>query len=182
MHLKNTSLRYGALSIGMHWLMFLVIVGVYACMELREFYPKGSDPREALKTWHFMLGLTVFVLVWLRLVLRLIQMTPVITPTPDRRLQLAATLVHWILYAFMIGMPLGGWLILSAAGKPIPFWGMELPALIGKSKDTAGLIKEIHETVGNIGYGLIGLHAAAALFHHYWQKDDTLLRMLPGKK
>ena len=67
MGLTNTNDRYGSLSIAMHWLMFLLLIGVYACIELRELYPKGSDPREALKTWHFTLGLTVFVLVWLRL-------------------------------------------------------------------------------------------------------------------
>lgn len=67
MQWKNTTDRYGSLSIAMHWLMLALLVAVYACIELREFYPKGSDPREALKQWHFMLGLAVFVLVWLRL-------------------------------------------------------------------------------------------------------------------
>ncbi|MBP6682250.1 MAG: cytochrome b/b6 domain-containing protein, partial [Halioglobus sp.] len=67
MGMINTRDRYGTLSITMHWLMFLLLVAVFACMELREFYPKGSEPREALKSWHFTLGLTVFALVWLRL-------------------------------------------------------------------------------------------------------------------
>ena len=60
---KNTNYRYGSLSIGLHWLMFLLMIAVYATIELREFYPKGSDPREALKVWHFMLGLSVLALV-----------------------------------------------------------------------------------------------------------------------
>ncbi len=50
--------RYGALSIGLHWLMLLLIAAVYACIELRGNFPKGSDMREGLKTWHLMLGLT----------------------------------------------------------------------------------------------------------------------------
>ena len=182
MSLKNTSERYGALSIGMHWLMVVLIVGVYVCMDLHEFFPKGSDTRNALITGHFMLGLSVLALVWLRLLLRLMQMTPVITPTPNRLQQGLATALHWILYAFMFAMPILGWLILSAAGKPIPFWGLHLPALIAQNKDTAHQMGEIHETIGNIGYFLIGLHTVAALFHHYWQKDNTLLRMLPGRK
>jgi cytochrome b561 len=89
--------------------------------------------------------------------------------------------MHITLYALMIGMPLLGWLLLSAAGKPIPFFGLELPALISKNKELADLIKEIHETIGTAGYFLVGIHAAAALFHHYVKRDDTLVRMLPHR-
>ena len=81
----------------------------------------------------------------------------------------------------MIGMPLGGWLLLSASGKPIPFFDLELQVLIGKNKDLAELIKEIHETVGKAGYYLIGFYTIAALFHHYVQRDGTLVRMLPHR-
>ena len=178
---KNTSKRYGTLSIGLHWLMLLLLVAVYACIELRELYPKGSDPREALKTWHFMLGLSVWVLVVLRVYARLTSPTPRITPEPVRWQMLSAKLVHLALYGMMIIMPLLGWLLLSASGKPIPFFGLELPALVAKNKEFAELIKEIHETIGVLGYYLIGLHAAAALFHHYYIKDDTLTRILPKK-
>ena len=58
---------FSRFSIMMHWLMLALLAGVYACIELREFYPRGSDVREGLKTWHFMLGLSVFALVWVRL-------------------------------------------------------------------------------------------------------------------
>ena len=71
--------------------------------------------------------------------------------------------MHYALYLMMIGLPFAGWLILSAAGKPIPFFGLELPPLVDKNPDLAGQIKEWHETIGNAGYFLIGLHAAAAL-------------------
>jgi cytochrome b561 len=80
----------------------------------------------------------------------------------------------------MISMPLAGWLMLSAAGKTIPFFGLQWPALIGESKNVAEFIKEIHETGGTVGYFLIGFHAAAALFHHYVLHDGTLRRMLPN--
>jgi len=53
MGLRNTADRYGSLSIGIHWLMLLLFIAVYAFIELREIYPKGSDPREAMKAWHF---------------------------------------------------------------------------------------------------------------------------------
>lgn len=178
---RNTSERYGSLSIGIHWLMLLLLAAVYASIELREFFPKGSSPREALKTWHFMLGLSVFFLVWPRLVLHAIGPTPRIEPEPPKWQALAAKLMHLALYALMIGLPLVGWLLLSAAGKPIPFFGHQLPALIAENKGLAETIKEVHETGGTIAYVIIGLHAFAASFHQFWVGDNTLRRMLPGK-
>jgi len=182
MNWKNTSTRYGSLSISIHWLVLLLFIAVYATINLRELYPKGSDPREALKTWHFMLGMLVFVLLWLRLATRLSGPTPGIQPEPTRLQQLSAKLMHLALYALMIVMPLSGWLLLSASGKPIPFFGLQLPALISENKDLAKTIKEIHEFVGTTGYYLLGLHALAALYHHYIKRDDTLTRMLPVRK
>lgn len=181
MGLRNTADRYGSLSIGIHWLMLLLFVAVYAFIELREIYPKGSDPREALKAWHFMFGMLVFVLVWPRLAARFSGPAPVIRPEPAGWMQLAAKLGHLALYALMIIMPLTGWLELSAAGKPIPFFGMELPALIGENKELAKQLKELHETIGTAGYYLIGLHVAAALYHHLVKHDNTMTRMLPER-
>jgi len=179
---RNSASRYGSVSIGIHWLMLLLFIAVYACIELRELYPKGSDPREALKTWHNMLGLLVFALVWLRLAARFSGPTPEIKPMPPAWQDISAKLLHLALYAVMIAMPLSGWLLLSASGKPIPFFGLQLPALIGENKDLAKTIKEVHETIGTAGYYLIGLHVAAALYHHYIVRDNTLVRMLPAKK
>jgi cytochrome b561 len=178
---KNTTDRYGSLSIGMHWLMLLLLVAVYACIELRGFYPRGSAPREGLKQWHSMLGLAVFALVWLRLALRLKRPQPRIVPSvPVWQHRLAAAM-HLALYAFMIAMPLLGWLLLSAEGKPVPFFGLELPALVGADAAYADSLETLHETIGTAGYYLVGLHALAALFHHYFMHDNTLLRMLPQR-
>lgn len=179
MQWKNSNTHYGKASIILHWLMLLLFIAIYACIELREIYPKGSDPREAMKAWHFMLGLSVLPLVAIRLYFKVSAPTPTITPLPTAWQMMSAKLAHIALYVLMIGMPLLGWLLLSAAGKPIPFFGLELPALIEKNKALASSIKELHETIGVVGYYLIALHAAAALFHHHVLKDNTLKRMLP---
>jgi cytochrome b561 len=176
---RNTTQRYGSLSIWLHWAMLLLIVAVYAAIELRGGFPKGSDAREMMKTWHYMLGLSVFVLVWIRLVAHMTSPAPAIEPEPPRWQALLGTAMHGALYALMIGMPLAGWVLLSAKGEPIPFFGLHLPALIAANETLADTVKEIHEAGGTIGYFLIGLHAAAALFHHYVTRDNTLLRMLP---
>jgi superoxide oxidase len=179
--LLHSTQRYGSLSIVMHWLMLALLAAVYSCIELRELFEKGSPPRELLKTWHFMLGLSVFALVWLRLLLRFVAPAPRIEPEPARWQKRMAGAMHAALYLLMIGMPVAGWLLLSAAGKPIPFFGLELPALLDADKALAGTIKDLHETGGKIGYGLIAAHAAAALVHHYLLRDNTLHRMLPTR-
>ena len=179
--ITNNKNHYKSLSIGLHWLMVLLMIAVYACIELREFYPKGSEIREALKTWHFMLGLSIFMLVWVRLIAIITGGIPKIFPEPPKWQLFAARTVHLTLYLLMISTPLLGWLLLSAAGKPIPFFGLHLPPLIAESKSMADSLKELHETIGTTGYFLIAIHTAAGLFHHYFVKDDTLLRILPNK-
>lgn len=171
--------RYHALSIGLHWLMLFLLIAVYASIELRELFPKGTDARKAMKMWHFMLGLSVLAFAVLRVLIRLRNPTPAIIPAPPAWQEMLAKVMHIALYALMLGMPLAGWLILSAEAQPIPFFGLELPALIGPDKALAKSIEEVHETVGLVGYYLIGLHALAGLYHHYMVKDNTLKRMLP---
>jgi cytochrome b561 len=181
MNWKNTADRYGMLSITMHWLMLALLVAVYACILLHEEFPRGSETRAALTTWHFMLGLSVFALVVARLAIRLAGPTPAVEPPIPTWQHHLASLMHVALYLFLLAMPLLGWLILSTAGKPIPFFGLELPALWTEHKALSRSVKDIHETIAEIGYWLVGLHAAAALFHHYYVRDNTLLRMLPGR-
>ena len=171
--------RYSVASIALHWLMLALIVGAYAAIEFREFFPKGSEPREALKSWHFMLGLSVLGLVWVRIAARLIWKPPHATDEGPAWQQLAARVTHLALYAFMIAMPIAGWLILSAEGKSIPFFGLQLPALVGANEALAEQVEEIHELGGSVGYWLIGLHAAASLFHHFVLRDRVLVRMMP---
>ncbi len=179
---KNTENHYGSRSIKMHWLMVLLMVSVFAAIECRVFFEKGTDMRNLFKMWHFMLGLSVLFLVIIRIYLRISQITPKITPALSPTQKFAAKGAHLVLYTFMLGMPMMGWLILSAEGKPVPFFGIELPSLIAQDKTLGHEIEELHETIGLVGYYLIGFHAIAALAHHYIQKDNTLTRMLPKRK
>jgi cytochrome b561 len=182
MRLKNSQTRYGAPAIALHWLMLLLLIAVYACMELRGIYPKGSALRDGIKTWHYMLGLSVFGLVWLRLAFALIGTTPDIKPAAPKWQMRLALAMKVALYAFMIGMPLLGWLLLSAEGKPMPsFFGVQLAALIAENKELGKQIKELHETFATVGYFLIGLHAIVGLYHHYIVRDNTLRRILPSR-
>lgn len=178
---KSSENRYSTVTVTLHWLMLILLAVVYACIELRGIFPKGSDGRTLIKEAHFMLGLTVFVLVWLRLFARSMGKAPAIFPVSPAWQTFLAHLMHWALYLFMIAMPLLGWLITSAEGHQVMFYGFDLPLLIDQDKDFAKQLEGWHELGGTIGYWLIGLHALAGLYHHYIVRDNTLLRMMPKR-
>lgn len=171
--------RYSSLFIALHWFMFVLLVAVFVTMEMRGQFPRGSDARELMKALHFMLGVSVLLLVVIRLALRLSSTTPPIVPAPKPWENALAKLVHISLYAFMLFMPIAGWLILSAEGKTVPFFGLQLPPLIDANAQFAEQIEDLHKQVGTFGYYLIALHVVAALFHHYVKRDNTLQRMAP---
>lgn len=174
------SRRYNTLSISLHWLTVLLFVAVYATIEIREVFPKGSDLRSAMKWWHTSLGLSIFALAWIRLFVHAIA-RPAPDPDISRWQRLMADATHAALYLLMIGLPIVGWLMLSAEARPVSLFGLPLPPLIGPDDGLADRMEELHETVGTLGYWLIGLHAAAGLFHHYVLRDKVLTRMLPAR-
>ncbi len=175
----SDEVRLGQASIVVHWLMLLWIAVVYGCIELRGYFPKGSETREDLKTWHFALGVGVLLLVAVRLGLRMG------SPHNGQAARSAswsdrlALLMHFALYLWMLAMPVLGWLTLSAQGQQVHVVGWVLPPLLDSSKALADTLKGIHETAGTVGYCLIALHAAAALYHHFVVRDATLRKMLP---
>jgi cytochrome b561 len=170
---------YSPALIALHWITALVFVGIFAAVELHEYYPKGDPTRDLLMLAHKSLGITILLLVIVRIFIRSRNPAPLIIPVPRAWQTALAHSTHAALYAAMIAMPLLGWLMSNAAGRPAPFFGFELPFLIGENKDLAGTLKEVHEFIGSALYYVIGLHAFAALAHHYAFKDNTLGRMLP---
>lgn len=169
--------RYGKLSIILHWLMLALFVGVYACVEIKGYMPKGSEARGLLMGMHGLFGASIFALVWIRLIGRLTPRPPII-PKPPAWQTAIAHLTHLALYGLMIVTPLLAWLMLAAGDKPFPYFGFHVPAPEAIDPDLAKQLKYWHEWIGSAGYWLIGLHALAGLFHHYWVKDNTLQRML----
>ena len=170
-------LRYRPSLVALHWLTLLLLVAVYACIELREFYPRGSAPRQSLKEWHYAIGLVVFATTWVRLALRATGKAPPIVPPPPAWQAWMARLVALLLYAMLLALPMLGYVMLNADGHAVPLWGLELPRLVAENPPLAERLEELHETIGTAGYYLIGLHALGALFHHYVQRDNTMQRM-----
>lgn len=172
--------RYTTLSMTLHWLMLALFVGVYGCIELKGLLPRGHALKAPLLGMHALLGIGIFTLVWVRLLGRLTPRPP-IEPKPPAWQNGLARVTHLALYLLMIVTPALAWLMLSAAGKPVPYFGFMLPSPLAVDPDLARQFKDWHELIGSAGYWLIALHAGAGLFHHYWVRDNTLARMLPRR-
>jgi superoxide oxidase len=176
----KTTQHYTRLSITLHWLMLALFVGVYTCIEIKGLLPRGDSSRGLFLGLHGLFGVCIFVLVWIRLLGRLAPRPPITPALPAWQTALSH-LMHLALYALMIATPLLAWLMLAAGGKPMPYFGFFLPAPVAVDPDLARQLKYWHELLGSTGYWLIGLHAAAGLFHHYCIGDNTLTRMLPRR-
>lgn len=176
MRLRNSATHYGIIAILLHWVMAILLIALL----ILGLYMVGMPiSLEKLKFygWHKEYGILALMLVGVRIVWRLINKTPHLAlPLLEK---IAARTVHWAFYGFMFAMPITGWLITSAAGLPVSFFGLfVLPDLVAPNPDAMKFYQEIHEW---LGYGLIAtiiLHASAALKHHFINKDDILKRML----
>jgi superoxide oxidase len=178
---RNSKDRYGSISVALHWTMFLLLVAVYSSIELREFYPKGSELRETFKTWHYMLGIAVLAFVFLRLAVMFVGAFPRVRPALTLWQGRFSKTMHLALYLFMIVAPVVGWLTLSSQGTPVPFFGLYLPALLAEEAATAAWTKTLHQAVGKLGYFLIAIHTAWALYQHYFFRSNALVNMLPKR-
>lgn len=176
-----TSSHYARGFAALHWLMAVLIVAVIVLIEAREFIPKEDPLRAQVKSLHFSLGLAMLGLVLARLAVRATTTVPAIVPKPAAWQTGLSHLIHLLLYLLMAGLPILGWATLSALGKDIPFFGLQLPPLVAEDREFGQWLEEVHKVLGNVLMYVIGLHAAAALFHHYGVKDNTLTRMLPGR-
>jgi len=178
----NPSNRYTATAISLHWLTALLVLitfplGVY----MHEL--ALSPIKLQLISYHKWLGVTIFLLTAARLAWRATHTPPPLPETIPLWQQRVAHGVHLLLYVLLFVIPLSGWLMSSAKGFPVVYLGLvQLPDLVGKDKVLGELLTEVHEML-NFGFlALVGMHAVAALKHHFIERDATLRRMLPISK
>jgi cytochrome b561 len=173
------SSAYSSFAKALHWVMALGIFGLVvlgSVMSDMEFSPEKLQ----YFSWHKWAGVTVFMLVWIRLLWRLISPPP---PNPESmsvNMQRLAHAGHLALYALMLIIPITGWLMSSAKGVPTVWFGIvQLPDVIGKDKALGHLLEDVHGTLSWTLVTLVAGHIAAALKHHFIDRDDTLRRMAP---
>jgi len=168
--------RYHGFAIALHWLMAVAIAALFS-LGLYMTELELSPTKLKLYAWHKWLGVSVFMLLWLRLAVRLIKPPPPPLAAPPWQ-QRAARFAHIALYGLMLALPVSGWLMSSAAGFQTVWFGvLPLPDLVAKSRPLFEALKEVHEALGNLLALVVALHVAGALKHHFIERDATLARM-----
>jgi cytochrome b561 len=176
--LRNVD-RWGAVSQVFHWLIVLGILAM-AIIGLTMVEMHSSPAKVRMFALHKSIGLTILALVTLRLLWRLYAGAPPVIPTIPRWQHAIANLSHIGLYVLLFAVPLSGWVMNSASGFPLWWFGVfRVPALVARDHDLHELTETVHETLFWILIALVLVHAGAALFHHLFQRDATLARMLP---
>ena len=168
---------YTPVAKGLHWLMAALILGLAALGIVMHEMPLSPLKLE-LYAWHKWFGVTVFLLVWLRLAWRLTHRPPALPATLSAPLQRLAHAGHSLLYVLMIVIPLSGWLMSSAKGVQTVWFGLvPLPDLLGRDRELGDLLQQAHKLLNLLLLLTLAGHVLAALWHHFVLKDDTLRRM-----
>ncbi|MGB3918702.1 MAG: cytochrome b [Thiothrix litoralis] len=180
MQLRNSPQAYGWVSILLHWLMAVALIGMYCVgtyMVDLEYYDRLYH---TLPTLHKATGVLLAGLLLVRLAWVYAQPHPL--PAVSRApafTHLAGKLGHIALYGLLVVIIISGYLISTAKGHGINVFDLfELPALLPADKDRGELAGDIHEIGATLFIFLVGVHALAALIHHFYWKDKTLTRML----
>lgn len=176
MGLANTEDNYGLVARGFHWSIAVLILGLLPV----GLFMGGMDNspfKFEVYAMHKSFGILVFFLGLGLIVWRFISPPPDHLETHAHWEVTLAGAAHFWLYVCIIGMPLSGWLMSSAGEFPVPFFGIQMPYLIGKDQELLGLFGQVHEILGYTLLFVLGLHMAGALKHHVIDRDDTLIRM-----
>jgi cytochrome b561 len=181
MRFRNSATGYGAVSVLLHWLTVVLVAVAWSLGTFGDALPRGGARAAGLFV-HISGGLLILALLGLRLAWRWYDPPP--PPAATRFgawLDVAARLTHFALYGLLVATPAIGIVLQFARGDALPIFGIaEIASPWVKDRALAGSLKEVHEVLANVLMIVAGLHAAAALIHHWVLRDRTLARMLPG--
>jgi len=163
-----------------HWLTLFLVAAIFVLAFSIIYFASSREEAVALIQLHRSFGVTVWVVMLGRLVWRQFSRFPNWPADMPQTMRLAAQWSEHALYAFLLTQPILGLLQTNAYGDRVNLFFLgQLPALIGQDRPLAKQLLAVHVTVGLLLLGLIALHASAALYHHFWRRDDTLDAMLP---
>jgi cytochrome b561 len=173
--------RYGMPAIALHWLTALLIVCGFT-LGLSMVGLPLSRQKLQWYAWHKWIGITIWLLTCARLAWRLGHPAPVAPPMPAWQHR-AAVIAQVLLYVLLLVIPLSGWLYSSATGVQVVYLGLvPLPDLVARDRELGNVLQSVHVTLNFILLAVVCLHAAAALKHHFVDRDTVLTRMLPARK
>lgn len=166
----------------LHWLMALLIVGLFALGQYMS--DLSMSPRKLqLYSWHKWIGVTAFLLLLARMGWRLTHQPPALPTQMPPLLRFASHISHGALYLLMLAIPLSGWLMSSAKGYQTVWFGvLPIPDLLDKDKQLGDALAEVHGALNSVLALVVLIHVAAALKHHFIDRDDVLRRILPARK
>jgi cytochrome b561 len=175
--MATVSERYGGMAKLLHWAVALLVLAslIYAWI-----LPRHSDPTfQSVLLWHKSFGAAVLLLIVVRLIWRVGNpVAPAATLTPMEAWASRAT--HALLYATMLLLPITGYLFSSLEGQRLDLFGLvTLASPFATDRSISRPIEAIHKLGQWAVYILVGLHALAALYHHFIKRDGVLARMLP---
>ncbi len=180
MPLRNNSFRYGSVAQGLHWVIVILLVVQITLASMAHDLPLGLD-KLVLLARHKSVGITIFALALVRLSWRLYDRPPPPPPMPRWQLVVAHA-NHWALYALLFAMPVTGWMMSSASNFPVSWFGLvQLPDLVAPDRDLKETLHDVHGALARTLVALALLHIAAALKHHFFDRDGLLMRMLPWR-
>lgn len=176
---QNLPTRYGAVAQTFHWLIAALVVTQFVLANMAEDLPLGIH-KLAMLARHKSFGMTVLMLAVLRLLWRLNHPPPEL-PTGMKPLErMLARATHIVFYVLLFAMPLSGWLMSSAKNYSVSWFSLfTWPNLIGKNEAAFDLLRSTHQILSGVLLAIAILHILAALKHHFWDRDDVLLRILP---
>jgi cytochrome b561 len=172
--------RHPAVTVALHWATVVAIVIAVAAMFVRDVV-EDKFWRQTLLETHRQLGLLVLIVVGVRITLRV--WTGLADHAADMAgvLRWAARMAHVLLYGLLLALPLEGWALTSAHGITLALFGtVHLPNLIASDSELADVLSDYHISLAWILLIVVGLHAAAALWHHFVRRDAVLSAMLPS--
>nr|WP_286946731.1 cytochrome b [Pseudomonas sp. UBA6718] len=178
MQLRNSDSTYGLVSILLHWLVALVVFGLFGLglwMVGLDYYSAWYRTAPDL---HKSIGLVLFAVMLGRLLWRFVSPPPAAPANHGRATRLASRAGHAFLYLALFVLMLSGYLISTADGRGIAVFGLfEVPATLTSIPDQADVAGAVHEYLAWALVIFAGLHALAALKHHFIDRDATLVRM-----
>jgi cytochrome b561 len=182
MQWRNSPDRWGVVAQTLHWSIALLVIALALVGLLMQEMPNSPDKLKVYAL-HKSVGLTVLLLVVLRLAWRLFNRRPLHPPhMPAWQRRLAAS-THGLLYVLLFAMPLSGWLYNSASNFPLRWFNLvRIPALVEPDRELKALALTLHSGGFYVLAVLFAVHLAGALKHHYLDRDRTLVAMLPFQK
>lgn len=172
--------RYTELAQALHWITAAFAVALLPVAWVMTSVARDDPARGRLYDLHKSLGLTIWLLMLVRLSWRFTHPAPALGPSTPRWVDWSSKASHWAIYAAFLIMPVTGFTTSSAGGHGVRFWGVPLPSL-PRDEALSRAAGELHDTGAWIVYALLLLHVAATAWHVGVRRDGVLQRMIPSQ-